>query len=67
MSTITYAVKGMTCSHCVQSVTAEVCAVAGVTDVAVDLHAKTVSVTGAHLDDQAIRAAIEEAGFDPQS
>lgn len=67
MSTITYAVKGMTCGHCVQSVTAEVGAVVGVTDVAVDLEAKTVSVTGAHLDDQAIRAAIEEAGFDPQS
>ena len=67
MSTITYAVQGMTCGHCVQSVTAEVGAVVGVTDVAVDLVAKTVSVTGAHLDDQAIRAAIEEAGFDPQS
>jgi copper chaperone len=67
MSTITYSVPGMTCGHCVQAVTTEVSAVAGVTDVAVDLENKTVTVTGAELNDANLRAAIEEAGFDPAS
>jgi copper chaperone CopZ len=38
-----------------------------VTDVVVDLAAKTVVVTGNELDDAELRAAIEEAGFDPAS
>jgi copper chaperone len=67
MLTITYSVEGMTCNHCVQAVTKEVTAVSGVTDVAVDLAAKTVVVTGDALDDADLRAAIEEAGFDPAS
>jgi copper chaperone len=67
MSTIRYSVFGMTCNHCVQAVTKEVSAVSGVTDVVVDLAAKTVVVTGNELDDAELRAAIEEAGFDPAS
>jgi copper chaperone len=67
MSTIRYSVIGMTCNHCVQAVTKEVSAVSGVTDVVVDLAAKTVVVTGNELDDAELRAAIEEAGFDPAS
>lgn len=63
--TNTYSVAGMTCGHCVKAVTSEVLAVAGVRGVDVDLAAKTVVVHGANLDDVAIRAAIEEAGFDP--
>ena len=39
MSTATYPVTGMTCAHCVASVTEEVAEVPGVTDVAVDLEA----------------------------
>jgi copper chaperone len=67
MSTITYSVPGMTCDHCVKAVTQEVSAVSGVADVAVDLATKTVVVTGAELDDADLRAAIEEAGFEPAS
>jgi copper chaperone len=67
MSAITYSVPGMTCNHCVQAVTKEVSAVSGVTHVVVDLAAKTVVVTGTELDDADLRAAIEEAGFDPAS
>ena len=39
MTTSTYTVVGMTCGHCVSSVTEEVSQVPGVTDVAVDLAA----------------------------
>lgn len=57
-------VPGMTCGHCEAAVTSEVSAIAGVTSVAVDLEAKTVSVAGAALDRGRIVAAIDEAGFD---
>ena len=61
--TSTYAVAGMTCEHCVRSVTEEVSEVPGVTAVDVDLAAGRVTVTGA-ADDAAIRAAVAEAGYD---
>jgi copper chaperone CopZ len=64
IDTRTFTVPGMTCGHCEAAVTAEVSAVAGVTDVAVDLDTKVVTVTGAALDDAAIIAAIDEAGFE---
>jgi copper chaperone len=65
-ATITdYAVIGMTCQHCVAAITEEVSAVAGVTGVAVDLAAGRVSVSSAGpLDDAAVRAAIDEAGYE---
>jgi copper chaperone len=65
MSTLTYSVPGMTCDHCVNAVTSELTAVAGVTDVCVDLTTKLVVVSGTNLEDDALRAAIEEAGFEP--
>jgi copper chaperone len=65
MSTATYTVTGMTCGHCVSSVTEEVSQVAGVTGVEVDLASGAVTVTSeAPLDDAAVRAAVEEAGFE---
>jgi copper ion binding protein len=57
-----YSVPGMSCQHCVDSVTAEVGAVPGVESVRVDLGAKTVTVAGG--DDAAVRAAIDEAGYE---
>ena len=65
MSTLTYTVDGMTCQHCVDAVTGEVTQVAGVAGVAVDLATKTVTVTvtGDTVDDAAVRAAIDEAGY----
>jgi copper chaperone len=67
MSTLTYSVPGMTCGHCVNAVTSELTAVAGVSDVSVDLTTKLVVVSGTNLEDDALRAAIEEAGFEPAS
>ena len=60
----TYAVTGMTCAHCVMSVTEEITALDGVTDVAVDLPTGAVAVTSDRpLDDTQVRAAVEEAGY----
>jgi copper chaperone CopZ len=63
MTTATYTVVGMTCQHCVTSVTEEVTQVPGVTDVEVDLSSGTLTVSsGTAVDDGAVRAAVEEAG-----
>ena len=61
--TTTYNVPAMHCGHCERAVKEEVSAVAGVTGVDVDLETKLVSVTGSSFDDAAVRAAIEEAGY----
>lgn len=60
----TYRVPGMTCEHCRVAVTGELSAVSGVGSVSVDLDAKLVNVSGTSLDDAALRAAIDEAGFE---
>ncbi|WP_010203923.1 heavy-metal-associated domain-containing protein [Salinibacterium sp. PAMC 21357] len=66
-TTAEYLVEGMTCSHCVSSVTEELSEVDGVTAVSVDLTSglpSIVSVTSdAPLDDATVDAAIEEAGY----
>ena len=62
--TMTYTVPGMTCDHCKHAVSSELAAVGGVAEVDVDLDTKLVRVTGEGLDDQQLRAAIEEAGYE---
>ncbi len=62
MSTSTYTVTGMTCGHCVASVTEEVGELPGVTDVAVELESGRLTVSGDAAPD-AVRAAVEEAGY----
>ncbi|MBW0105717.1 heavy-metal-associated domain-containing protein [Pseudonocardia sp. KRD291] len=65
MSTATYTVTGMTCGHCVSSVTEEVTEISGVTDVAVDLPTGAVTVTSdGEISDDAVRAAVREAGYE---
>ena len=61
---LTYFVPGVSCGHCSAAVTAEVEKVEGVSSVDVDLEAKRVAVAGAEVDDAAVRAAIDEAGYD---
>jgi copper chaperone len=61
--TVSYTVPAMHCGHCERAVKEEVSSVAGVSDVAVDLETKTVTVTGSEFEDVAVRAAIEEAGY----
>jgi copper chaperone len=62
--TLIYRVDGMSCEHCVVAVTGEVGDVAGVQSVDVDLAGKVVTVSGAAIDDAAVIAAIDEAGYD---
>ncbi|MEX2291071.1 MAG: heavy-metal-associated domain-containing protein [Mycobacteriales bacterium] len=61
--TYTYTVTGMTCGHCVSSVSEEVGAVAGVSSVDVVLETGAVTVTGKGISDEAVQAAVEEAGY----
>ena len=63
---IVYSVPGMHCDHCVAAVREEVSAVPGVSAVDVDLATKRVVVHGEGLDDAALRAAIDEAGYDAE-
>jgi len=69
MTTITtdYTVTGMTCGHCVAAVTEELNALPGVQGVTIDLVAggdSTVTVTSAApLAEQAVREAVDEAGY----
>lgn len=62
--TSTFTVTGMTCGHCVSSVTEEVQDLSGVESVDVVLETGTVTITSAEpIDETAVRAAVEEAGY----
>ena len=64
MSTSTWTVTGMTCGHCVASVTEELQEIDGVQDVAVALETGEVVVTSAEpLSREAVEAAVTEAGY----
>ena len=64
MTTETYTVTGMTCGHCVSSVTEEVGELPGVNDVQVDLDSGRVTVTAdGPVGADKVRAAVEEAGY----
>ncbi|MET9817267.1 MULTISPECIES: heavy-metal-associated domain-containing protein [unclassified Streptomyces] len=63
--TTVYKVSGMTCGHCEGAVSQEISALDGVT--AVTAVAKTGEVTvssAAPLDEEAVRAAVDEAGYE---
>ena len=59
-----YTVAGMTCAHCVMSVREEVSAVAGVASVDVDLASGRLTVAGDGFSDDAVAAAVREAGYE---
>lgn len=65
--TQTFGVTGMTCAHCVSSVTEELSEIAGVGSVTVDLNvggASTVTVlSDSALSTDVVRAAVEDAGY----
>lgn len=68
MATTTFIVRGMTCGHCVNAITEEVSAIAGVTDVSIELVEggdSPVTVTSdTELEIDALRAAVDEAGYE---
>jgi copper ion binding protein len=59
-----FSVPGVSCDHCRAAIADEVGRLDGVREVLVDLDAKRVVVRGARLDDGALRAAIEDAGYE---
>jgi len=64
MTTRTWTVTGMTCEHCVASVTEEISEIAGVSAVDVELATGAVTVTSAGpLAEADVRGAVEEAGY----
>lgn len=64
-ATATFTVSGMTCEHCVASVKEEVSEIAGVSQVDVDLETgRLVVVSPDPIDPAAVRAAVDEAGYD---
>ncbi|MFG2207676.1 heavy-metal-associated domain-containing protein [Streptomyces sp. NPDC048638] len=63
--TTTYKVTGMTCGHCEGAVSSEIDELEGVTSVQAVAATGLVTVTSAApLDDEAVRAAVDEAGYD---
>jgi copper chaperone len=61
VSTLDFTVTGMTCQHCVASVTEEVTELPGVTEVDVDLAGGRLRVVGDVTAEQ-VQAAVAEAG-----
>jgi copper chaperone CopZ len=63
--TSVYQVSGMSCGHCEGSVSGEISAIAGVSSVkAVASTGEVTVVSAAPLDEEAVRAAVDEAGFE---
>jgi copper chaperone CopZ len=59
-----WTVTGMTCGHCVASVTEEISGLSDVEGVQVDLESGRVDVTSTRpLDRAEVAAAVEEAGY----
>lgn len=58
-----YVVEGMTCEHCVSTLTEEITEVQGTQGVDVDLRSGNVAITGEGFSDDEIIAAVAEAGY----
>jgi copper chaperone len=65
--TLTYRVPGMHCGHCKTAVTEELSTVEGVEAVEVNLDTKLVVIRGQRLEDEKLRAAIDEAGYEAEA
>lgn len=66
--TVELSVSGMSCGHCAASVKEELSEVPGVQNIDVNLRPNEVStvtfITDTGVDDDAVRAAISEAGYE---
>ncbi|MET8075682.1 heavy-metal-associated domain-containing protein [Streptomyces sp. NPDC005303] len=63
--TAVYKVSGMSCGHCEGSVSGEISEIAGVSSVKAVASSGEVTVVSAEpLDEEAVRAAVDEAGFE---
>jgi copper chaperone CopZ len=64
MVTTVYPVSDVHCDNCVAALERALLPLPGVDHVRVDLEHGTVAVTGVCIEDAAVRAAIDEAGYD---
>ena len=68
MTSTTYTVRGMTCGHCVTAVTEEISAIPGVSEVTIELveggDSAVIVASDAELELEAVRAAVDEAGYE---
>ncbi|MFD8845157.1 MULTISPECIES: heavy-metal-associated domain-containing protein [Streptomyces] len=63
--TTVYKVTGMSCGHCEGAVSGEISQLPGVSSVtAVASSSEVTVVSAAPLDEAAVRAAVDEAGFE---
>ncbi|NJP53376.1 heavy-metal-associated domain-containing protein [Streptomyces sp. SBST2-5] len=63
--TTVYKVSGMSCGHCEGAVSSEISEIAGVSSVkATAATGEVTVVSAAPLDDEAVRAAVDEAGYE---
>lgn len=67
MAELIYRVPGMHCGNCEQAVKQEIAKAAGVATIEIDLDSKVVVVRGDNLSDEALRAAIDEAGYEAEA
>ena len=61
--TRTYTVEGMSCDRCRASVDQHISQAEGVENVAIDLTSGLVEVSGSGFDDDAVKGAVEAAGY----
>lgn len=66
MTVRTYSVPAISCGHCKSAIEGEVAPLAGVESAVVDIDARTLTVTGDVAED-AVRAAVDEAGYEVAS
>jgi copper chaperone CopZ len=66
MATQTYSVPGISCSHCEHAIRQELDKIGGLSSIQVDIDKKLVTVSGERIDEAAIVAAIDEAGYDAE-
>lgn len=65
MTEAVYSVTGMSCGHCEAAVSREVTAIPGVTSVTAVAESGLVTVASEQpLDEAAVRAAVDEAGYE---
>ena len=62
-----YTVIGMTCGHCVAAVREHVSDLPAVDAVEVDLSTGRLTVSGTDVSDDAVRAAVDQAGYEVAS
>lgn len=62
-TTTAYTVRGMSCEHCKRSVAEEVGEIEGVERVEVDLASGRLEVQGVDISQEAVKAAVEDAGY----